>query len=67
MNEPSNPRTTARAAIAEYLKTHPEVSYLELSKRLGCSRSTIAAIAREYQCVRQRKALTVDDLSKLEG
>ena len=60
-------RKEARAKIAEFLKAHPEVSYRELAAGLGCALSTVATIAREYKIVRQRKALNLDDLSKLEG
>jgi hypothetical protein len=62
-----NTRTEARAAIAEYLKKHPEVSFRELALTLNCSPSTIATIARQHGIVRQRKALTTADTAKLEG
>lgn len=62
-----NDRTEARATIANYLKTHPEVSFKELALTLNCSLSTIATIARQHGVVRQRKALTTADAAKLEG
>jgi DNA-binding MurR/RpiR family transcriptional regulator len=60
-------RTEARTKIAEYLKAHPEVSYKELAAKLGCAASTIATIAHKAGIVRQRKALNLADVSKLEG
>lgn len=62
-----NTRTEARAKIAEYLTSHPEVSFKELALTLSCSLSTIATIARQHGVVRQRKALTTADVAKLEG
>ena len=61
-----NDRTEARATIASYLKTHPEVSFKELALTLNCSLSTIATIARQHGVVRQRKALTTADAAKFE-
>lgn len=62
-----NTRTEARTAIAEYLRSHPEISFKELALTLDCSISTIATIARQHGVVRQRKALTTADTAKLEG
>lgn len=62
-----NDRTEARAIIAEYLRSHPEVSFKELALTLKCSLSTVATIARQHGVVRQRKALTTADAAKLEG
>ena len=63
----NNTRTEARAKIAEYLRSHPEISFKELALTLNCSLSTIATIARQHGVVRQRKALTTADTAKLEG
>jgi hypothetical protein len=62
-----NTRTEARAKIAQYLRSHPEISFKELALTLNCSPSTIATIARQHGVVRQRKALTTADTAKLEG
>lgn len=63
----NNTRTEARAKIAEYLRSHPEISFKALALTLNCSLSTIATIARQHGVVRQRKALTTADTAKLEG
>ena len=63
----NNTRTEARAKIAEYLRSHPEISFKALALTLNCSLSTIATIARQHGVVRQRKALTIADTAKLEG
>ena len=63
----NNTRTEARAKIAEYLRSHPEISFKALALTLNCSLSTIATIAHQHGVVRQRKALTTADTAKLEG
>jgi hypothetical protein len=54
-----------RAAIAEYLRNHPELSYKQLALKLNCATSTVATIAREHGITRQRKALSDADLKGL--
>jgi hypothetical protein len=54
-----------RAAIAEYLKNHPELSYKEVALKLNCATSTVATIARQHGITRQRRALSDADLKGL--
>jgi DeoR/GlpR family transcriptional regulator of sugar metabolism len=60
-----NARKQARTAIAEYLRSHSEITFKQLALTLNCSPSTIATIARQHGIVRQRKALTTADTAKL--
>ncbi len=60
-------RREVRQKIAQYLKTHPELTYKQLAEKLNCGLSTVGNIAREFGIERQRKALTDADLSSLEG
>lgn len=55
----------ARAAIAEYLKNHPELSYKEVALKLNCATSTVGTIACQHGITRQRKALSDADLKGL--
>jgi DNA-binding MurR/RpiR family transcriptional regulator len=56
-----------RQKIADYLLAHPEESYQSVARKLNCSLSAIANIAREAGIVRLRKPLSLEDVSKLEG
>ena len=60
-------RKEARQKVAEYIKTHPELTYEQIAEKLQCGQSTIGGIAREFQIRRQHIALSEADLSKLEG
>jgi DNA-binding MurR/RpiR family transcriptional regulator len=57
----------ARQQVAEYIHTHPQMTYRQISEKLDCGLSTIGRIAREFNISRQKnKPITEADLSKLE-
>ena len=60
-------RKEVRAKVAEYVAAHPELTYKKIGDKLNCSGTVIATIAQEYGVVRQRRALSQADLSKLEA
>jgi DNA invertase Pin-like site-specific DNA recombinase len=60
-------RRKVRQTIAEYLKSHQELTYKQVAAKLNCGLSTVGNIAREFGITRQRKALSDADLTSLEG
>lgn len=59
-------RQEVRKVIAEFIHSHPTLTYREIAETLHCGQSTIGGIARQFGIRRQRAPLNADDLSKLE-
>jgi DNA-binding MurR/RpiR family transcriptional regulator len=57
----------AQETLVRFILDHPELTYTEVAATLGCDLATISRICTKHGVRRKRKALSMDDLSKLEG
>ena len=57
----------AQEKLVSFNLAHPELTYTEIAATLGCELATISRSCSEHGVRRNRKALSMDNLSKLEG
>jgi DNA invertase Pin-like site-specific DNA recombinase len=57
----------AQEKLVRLILDHPEQTYTEVAATLGCPLATISRICTKHGVRRKRKALSMDDLNKLEG
>jgi hypothetical protein len=53
--------------LVEYLRANPQEPYRVVSAKIGLSVASISRIATVHGLARRRAALSIADLSKLEG
>lgn len=59
--------TENRLKLAEYIRNNPNVTFKVIAAKVGCSLSTVAAVAREHHISRMPRILTDLNLSALDG
>jgi uncharacterized protein YerC len=65
-----NTRKEHREAVeklVEYLRANPQEPYRDVSAKIGLSVASISRIATAHGLTRRKAALSISDLSKLEG
>ena len=58
-------RKQVRDAVADFIRTNPQMPYKEIGRRLHVAPSTIGSISREYGIHRLRSAITEENLAEL--
>ena len=58
-------RKQVRDAVADFIRTNPQMPYKDIAHRLNVAPSTIGSISREYGIRRLRSAITEENLAEL--